>query len=378
MIRVLHIVGGLDAGGIETFLMSVYRQIDRSRVQFDFLVSKDERYFYSDEIESLGGRVLPVLQSRHHPKATHDRLVDLYRDENVKIVHQHLGALMTLMPLVSARDAGVPTRILHSHNAFREPKTGRDRVEAVIHSINTHRTGVATDMFACSADAATYFGFDRCGGTWRYMPNGIDVSRFAFDEEKRSSARAELGLSDSVFVVGNIGRFSFQKNQIFLLRSFAKVAQRCPDAKLLLVGVGPLEGEIHAEVQKLGMTDRVIFLKNRSDTERLYAAMDVFAFPSIYEGLGIVLVEAQASGLPCVISERIPREAVYGERVETVALEKGKDAWADALLGFRGALRSERGADDTRVAGFDITDVTTSLQGFYLDAADRGTLAKGN
>ena len=378
MIRVLHIVGGLDAGGIETFLMSVYRQIDRSRVQFDFLVSKDERYFYSDEIESLGGRVLPVPQSRHHPKATHDRLVDLYRDENVKIVHQHLGALMTLMPLVSARDAGVPTRILHSHNAFREPIIGRDRVEAAIHAINAHRTGVATEKFACSADAATYFGFDRHGGMWRYVPNGVDVERFSFDEEKRASARAELELSESTFLVGNIGRFAPQKNQIFLLRSFAKVVQRCPDAKLLLVGAGPLEGEIHAEVQKLGLTDRVIFLKNRYDTERLYAAMDVFAFPSIYEGLGIVLVEAQASGLPCVISERIPREAVYGENVDTVALEKGVDAWADALLGCRGALRSERGADDTRVAGFDITDVAKSLQEFYLGAADCGALAKGN
>lgn len=378
MIRVLHIVGGLDAGGIETLLMSVYRQIDRSRVQFDFLVGKDERYFYSDEIESLGGRVLPVRQSRHHPKATHDRLVDLYRDENVKIVHQHLGALMTLMPLFAARDAGVPTRVLHAHNAFVEPKTVRGVVEQAIHITNTHRTGIATEKFACSVDAATYFGFNRRGGAWRYVPNGVDVNRFAFDEEKRASARDELGLSDSTFLIGNIGRFSPQKNQTFLLRSFVKVAQRCPGAKLLLVGAGPLEGEIHAEVQKLGLTDRVIFLKNRSDTERLYAAMDVFAFPSIYEGLGIVLVEAQASGLPCVISERIPREAVYGENVETVALEKGMDAWADALLGCRGALRSESGADDTRVAGFDITDVATSLQEFYLDAADRGALAKGN
>lgn len=377
MIRVLHVVGSLNAGGIETFLMSVYRQIDRSEVQFDYLVSTDERFFYSDEIESMGGEIYPVRQSRYRPKASHDRLKSFYLENNYKIVHQHAGGLRTLMPLIAARDAGVPTRIIHSHCAFTEPTTRRDYLEEAIHKLNTHRTGVATDKFACSADAASYFGFVRNGGEWRYVPNGIDVGRFSFDEGKRKGARAELGLSDSTFLIGNIGRFSPQKNQVFLLRAFASVTKRCPDSKLLLVGVGPLEEDIHAEAERLGLTDRVIFLKNRSDTERLYAAMDVFAFPSLYEGLGIVLVEAQANGLPCVISERIPREAVYGENVTTVALECGAEAWADALLECRAAARSQKGAELTRSAGFDISTVAASLQEFYLMAAERGTQAKG-
>ena len=371
MIRVLHVVGSLNAGGIETFLMSVYRQIDRSEVQFDFLVSTDERFFYSEEIESMGGEIYPVRQSRYRPKASHDRLKSFYLENNYKIVHQHAGGLRTLMPLIAARDAGVPTRIIHSHCAFTEPTTRRDYLEEAIHKLNTHRTGVATDKFACSADAASYFGFVRNGEEWRYVPNGIDVGRFSFDEGKRKGARAELGLSDSTFLIGNIGRFSPQKNQVFLLRAFASVS------KLLLVGVGPLEADIHAEAERLGITDSVIFLKNRSDTERLYAAMDAFAFPSLYEGLGIVLVEAQANGLPCVISERIPREAVYGENVATVALEDGAEAWADALLECRAAARSQKGAELTRSAGFDISTVAASLQEFYLMAAERGMQAKG-
>ena len=281
------------------------------------------------------------------------------------------------MPLIAARDAGVPTRIIHSHCAFTEPTTRRDYLEEAIHELNTHRTGVATDKFACSEDAASYFGFVRHGGEWRYVPNGIDVGRFSFDEGKRKGARAELGLSDSTFLIGNIGRFSPQKNQAFLLRAFASIAKRCPDSKLLLVGVGPLEADIHAEVERLGLTDGVIFLKNRSDTERLYAAMDVFAFPSLYEGLGIVLVEAQTNGLPCVISERIPREAVYGENVVTVALEGGAEAWADALLECRAVARSQKGAELTRSAGFDISTVAASLQEFYLMAAERGAQTKG-
>lgn len=144
------------------------------------------------------------------------------------------------------------------------------------------------------------------------------------------------------------------------------------------MGAGKLEDEIHNEVLSLGLEDKVIFLKNRSDTERLYAAMDVFGFPSLYEGLGIVLVEAQASGLPCVISEHIPREAVYGSNVATVPLDEGAEAWAEALLACRGAQRSEAGPADTRNAGFDIADVASSLQEFYLGAAGRGVRAKGN
>lgn len=377
LVRVLHVVGSLNAGGIETFLMSVYRQIDRSKVQFDFLVSSNHRFFYSDEIESLGGGIYPVEQSRYHPKATRYRFKQFYLENNTEIVHQHTGGLQTLMPLIAARDAGVPTRVLHSHCAFVEPKSAKAQLEEVIHKLNTHRTGIATEKFACSADAATYFGFDRHGGEWRYVPNGIDVGRFSFDEGKRKDARAELGLSDSTFLIGNIGRFSPQKNQVFLLRAFASVAKRCPDSKLLLVGVGPLEADIHAESERLGLTDRVIFLKNRSDTERLYAAMDAFAFPSLYEGLGIVLVEAQTNGLPCVISERIPREAVYGENVATVALEDGAEAWADALLECRAAVRSKKGAELTKSAGFDISTVASSLQDFYLMAAERGSQAKG-
>lgn len=377
MIRVLHAVGGLNAGGIETFLMSVYRQIDRSEVQFDFMVASGERFFYSDEIERLGGRIFPVGQSRYHPKATYDRLKDFYRKNNVTVVHQHAGSMLSLMPLLAARDAGVATRIIHAHCARATPKTKMDYIDEFIHRLNTHRMGLATEKFACSADAAAYFGFDRQGGEWRYVPNGIDVGRFSFDEGKRKDARAELGLSDSTFLIGNIGRFPPKKNQVFLLCAFASVAKRCPDSKLLLVGVGPLEADIHAEAERLGLTDRVIFLKNRSDTERLYAAMDAFAFPSLYEGLGIVLVEAQTNGLPCVISERIPREAVYGENVATVALEDGAEAWADALLECRAAARSKKGAELTKSAGFDISTVASSLQEFYLMAAERGSQTKG-
>lgn len=371
MIRVLHVVGGLNAGGIETFLMSVYRKIDRSKVQFDFLVSHDERYFYSDEVEGLGGSIFPLKQSRYHPKATYRRLREFYQVHDVEIVHMHSGTMRTLMPLVAARDAGVATRVFHSHKAFPELKTKLDYMDALVHRLNTHRRGLATERFACSAAAATYCGFDRHGGQWCYVPNGIDVDRFAFDEPTRADARAELGLADSTFLVGNIGRLSPPKNQIFLLHAFASVARRCPDSRLLLVGAGELENDIRAEVRGLGLADKVIFLKNRADTERLYAAMDAFAFPSLYEGLGIVLVEAQASGLPCVISERIPKEAVYGQNVTTVALSDGAEAWADALLACRDAERSKSGPGDTRAAGFDIADVAASLQEFYLSAAER-------
>ena len=211
MVRVFHVLGGLNAGGIETFLMSVYRKIDRSKIQFDFVVTADEHYFYTAEVERMGGRIFALKQSRFHPKRTHQAFMEFYQSHETKIVHFHSGKMRTLMPLLAARDAGVPVRIFHSHNANPKLKTKLDYADALVHRLNTHRIGLATDRFACSVDAANYCGFDRHGRDWTYVPNGIDVDRFAFDAGMRASARAELGLADSTFLVGNIGRFPPKK-----------------------------------------------------------------------------------------------------------------------------------------------------------------------
>lgn len=226
--RVLHVVGGMDTGGIETLIMSVYRVIDREQVQFDFLLSTDKEYFYNAEIRSLGGRIFSVPTSRKHPKASSDRLHNFFREHSYDVVHVHKGTLDSLYHLCAAKEAGVPTRIIHSHCAFPQVKDFRGAVNRLIHDRSKGRLpDVATDFFACSIDAARYFAFDRLSGSsgWRQVNNGIDTARFAFDPVKRASTRAELDIAEDEFVVGTVGRLSPPKKSGVLRGGVCRVAQ---------------------------------------------------------------------------------------------------------------------------------------------------------
>lgn len=298
-IRVLHILQRMEAGGTQALLMNIYRKIDRTKVQFDFLVVYKEKQFYDDEIESMGGHVykLSFREDLNLPKFQKD-LKDFFKQHHeYQIVHCHAYTIGYFC-LKAAKKAGIPVRIAHSHNNETVhdikylPKLFMQR----LFTLN------ATDLFACSEEAGKYLFNDK---PFQVLKNAIDSQQFVANENTRREVRQELGLENK-FVVGHVGRLHPQKNHDFLIDVFAEIKKKKPDAELILVGTGPLEEKVRSKVADMGLTENVQFLGNRKDMNRIYQAMDIFVFPSLFEGLGIVAIEAQAAGVPIVCSEGLP------------------------------------------------------------------------
>lgn len=306
-IRVAQIVGKMNGGGVEAVVMNYYRHIDRGKVQFDFLVDSDSTLVPRDEIESLGGRVFEIPPYQHVAEYQRE-LQRLFKQEGWKIVHSHINAL-SVLPLFAAKKAGVPVRIAHSHSTSGKGEYAKNALKAVL---KTQSNRYPTHRFACSGYAGEWL-FGK-GAEFEVMYNAIDLDRFRFNAEARAQARADLCLVGNQFAIGHVGRFTAQKNHAFLIDVFSQVAKRRDDAVLLLVGTGEAGASVKALVDERGLTDRVKLLGQRSDVNRLYQAFDAFALPSLYEGLCLVGVEAQVSGLPCLLSDVITREVdVTGE-----------------------------------------------------------------
>ena len=303
---VAQIMGKWIGGGVESVIMNYYRHLDRTKVQFDFICDEDSTRIPYDEIKKLGGRVflVPKYQKLHkYLKA----LEELFRKNHYRIVHSNVNTL-SVFPLYAAKKAGVPIRISHSHSTSNAREWKRNIIKNILRPFSKK---YATDYFACSELAGRYlFGnktFDR--GEVKIIHNAIDLDKFKFDPEARKKLRKELGIDDETIVIGHVGRFVQTKNHHFLVYTFKKYHNKNPNTKLLLIGTGPLEEKIRAQVKKLNLEDSVLFLGQRNDTNKLYSVMDIFCLPSLYEGLPVAGIEAQAAGLPCVYSDKVTIEA---------------------------------------------------------------------
>lgn len=320
-IVVAQIMGKWVGGGVESVIMNYYRHIDRDKVQFDFICDEDSTNIPYDEIENLGGHV--ILCPPYQKLAKYLKfLKQLFREKKYRIVHSNINTL-SVFPLYAAKKAGVPVRIAHSHSTSNPREWKKNLMK---NALRPFSKVWATDYFACSELAGRYlFGdkaFDR--GEVKIIWNAIDVEKFKFDPEARKKLRKEIGIADDDFVIGHIGRFVEQKNHSFLIDVFAEVKKKKKNAKLVLVGQGPLREEIEQKVKDLGLEKDVFLLGQRSDTNKLYSVFDVFCLPSLYEGLPVVGVEAQANGVPCVFSDRIAGEAVVNRNVEFVGIENAR------------------------------------------------------
>ena len=355
--RVLHIVTYMGRGGLETLLMNVYRHIDREKIQFDFLVHRSFRADYDDEIEALGGIIYRLPRLNPFDPGYRKVLLDFFRQHpEYRIVHSHLDC-MSSIPLAAAKKAGVPVRIAHSHNSNQDKNLKYPLKLIYMRKIPRY----ATDLFACSQLAGDWM-FP--GQKVRLVKNGIETQTFSFNTEIRKHMRQELGLEGNL-VFGHVGRFMPQKNHSFLIDIFAEVQKKQKNTKLLLVGEGPLEGEIREKVRKLELEDEVLFLGVRSDVNRIMQAMDVFLLPSLYEGLGMVAVEAQCVGLPCVVSEGVPAECSMTDGVTYLPLGNPEE-WAEAVLSMGNGKR-ENQVDHIKRAGYDIVTTANWLQEFYCE-----------
>lgn len=355
MIRVVHILGNLSVGGVESFIMSVYRRIDRDKIQFDFIVHNLENDAYREEIESLGGRIfiLDRLNFLNPLKYIRDLDKILEDHKEISILHCHFRGTEAII-LKEAKKYGLMT-ISHNHGTQNSSK-----FNSLIRRIFKKDVLKYSDIkLACSDQAGTDF-YGR--GSYKKINNGIDTEKYKFDEDVRQKTRRELKFEEN-YVLINVGSLSDIKNQDFLIRLMPDLLEKNPDIRLLLVGDGPLKSDLENLCKDLKVSDQVIFLGNSDRVNELLMAADIFLFPSKREGLGISAIEAQASGLTSLLSTNVPRDAGISELARFIALDK--DKWMGEILYNKGSIRKNV-IEEIRRKGYDIETSVKKLSNIYL------------
>ena len=365
MLRVLHVVTHMNRGGLETMIMNYYRRIDREKVQFDFLTHRPYDGDYGEEIKKMGGVIyhLPRLNplSFNYKKKLGEFFI---YHTHYQIIHVHQDCLSSVI-LKVAEQHGIKVRIAHSHNASQDKDLKYPVKLFYRHFISRY----ATELIACSKAAGNWMF---CGASFRVLNNAINTAEYKYDYKKRLQTREKLQLKKDEFVVGHVGRFSPPKNHDFLIDIFYQLKLLHPNSKLLLVGDdrGELANKIKHKVRESGLSDSVIFTGLRKDVTDLMQAMDVFVFPSFYEGMPVTLIEAQASGLPCVISDKVPIECKKTELVQQMSLTSSAAEWAKLLIKKGRETVRQDTSDLIKKAGFDIGDNAKWLQQYYLEKAE--------
>lgn len=358
-IRILHVVTYMGRGGLETMIMNYYRHMDRERVQFDFLTHRDFRADYDDEIESLGGKIYHIPRlvpwSRNYHKA-----LNIFFEEHpeYKIVHVHQDCLSSVI-LKVAKKHGVTVRIAHSHSSSQD----KDLKYVIKLLYRKQISKYATQLFACGKEAGDWMF---CGAPYRIINNAIDTQLYTYDKKKRERVRKQFHIAEDVFVIGHVGRFNAVKNHVFLIDVFARIREIKRDTILLLVGDGDLHKDIENRVNELGLSGSVIFTGVRSDVYAMLQAMDCFVFPSLYEGVPVTLIEAQASGLPCFVSDGVPMECDKTGLVKQTSLSTSIDGWVKKILKCVNTDRRDT-HNEIVESGYDIVANACWLQEYYLD-----------
>lgn len=372
--RVLQInSGSANFGGVSSFLYNIYTHIDREQVQFDFLSPDKTTYeIHRREITEMGGRIYEFrikgnILSRK--LKLYSRLKSFLRENDYSIVHINSGNFFfNLFVSAAVKKAGVLVRIIHSHNAGDTCGTLKRIIFSILKPVMEKN---ATDFFACSKLAAEYMFTEKTAKSGKVIviPNGIDTKKFSYDENVRAEMRRELGLDDK-FIVGNVARFMPQKNHRFLIEVFEKVALKQKNAVLLLVGQGELMDEIKALVQAKKLDNKVIFLGQRSDVDRLYQAMDVFVLTSFHEGFPVTGVEVQNCGLPFILSDTITKEIQLTDCISFLSLNDSTEKWAETILKYESVKRHDC-SDIIEKKGYSQQYAADKLKKIYFECVKK-------
>lgn len=331
MKRLLCILSNMNAGGAETFLMKIYRQLDKTKYQMDFCLNTPDKCLYEDEIVKMGGKIYRIPSKSQNRKAFEAQLTDVVKSGGYKYVLRITSNAMGFMDLKIAKQAGAKICAARSSNS----SDGAGWKPWLAHRLGRFLYGRYVDVKFAPSDLAaryTFGGKAYRAGKVTILHNAVDLGVFHYDDNGRQAIRKEFGIADDTLLVGHVGRFMAQKNHSFLLNIFAEMIKQQPNTKLLLVGKGELERELRAQVATLHLTDKVIFAGVRLDVPQLLSAMDVFVFPSLYEGMPNTVIEAQATGLPVVLADTITKEADITGLLEYRSLTEPAGDWAKAVV----------------------------------------------
>lgn len=364
MYRVLHVMGGACYGGISAVVLNYYSNMDRGKIHFDIAVT--DKYIGRNArlLEELGCKIFPICLKSENRRLYESQIGKLLREGNYDAIHVH-GNDTSWFTLRLARRAGMKVRIAHAHTAGH---LGGDSLrfrirQSLCQFLNRH---YSTNLISCGRKAGEYM-YGKRGTEMRkhfVLPNAVDTALFSFKADVREKMRNDMGL-DQYFVVGMIGRVDSEKNPIQGIQIFDEIRKRIPNARLLMVGSGECLEKVRAEVDRLGLNDDVLFLGHRSDVNDLYQALDLYLLPSLYEGFPVAAVEAMATGLPCLISDRVTDELSFGKLVRYLPLNDNK-AWGKASEEFLTPVDRSEGLTEIRVHQLDIRDSAKTLENFYL------------
>ncbi len=363
-IKVAQVIGQAVNGGTEAYAKNYYSHIDRSKVEFDFLVESESKIINRKDIEALGGHIV-IIPSYKNPFKYMRTLKRIFKENNYDIVHSNMNTL-SFFTLRAAKKAHIKVRIAHSHSTSNPKEKLKNILKNMLRPLSKI---YATDYFACSEMAGRYlFGnktFDK--GKVTVINNGIDIDKFKYNEEYNISLRKELNIDINTKVIGHVGRFVPQKNHSYLIDIFNEIHKLDSNTKLLLLSDGPLKDEIETKVNTLGLTDSVIFAGSKEDIYKYYSVMNIFIFPSLYEGLCLTGVEAQASGLYCLVSNNITRELATTKNIEFLDIKNDPKDWAIRAIEVLKDNAIDRVAVYNQFVGskFDIDHEANKLVGYY-------------
>jgi glycosyltransferase involved in cell wall biosynthesis len=358
-IRVLHVVVNMNRGGAETLIMNLYRNIDRTKVQFDFLTCREG--VFDKEILELGGEIhrIPYITEVGHLKYIKSLEQFFYLHSNYRIIHSHMNQMSGFV-LNAAKKSNIPIRIAHSHSTR---SGGGILAKLYRYYAGSLIKSSATNYLACSRDAAKWL----FGGIEEItiIKNGIDSIKFKYSDDVRKSVRRELELNKETLVIGHVGRFTFEKNHCFLIEVFSELIKTKPNTILLLAGDGKLKTDIEKKINDLNLINKVKFLGVRGDVNHILQAVDLFLFPSLYEGLPVTLIEAQGAGLPCIISDTITKEVDLGMGLINYLSISDVKGWVEKIQEFE--YEASRSIQVTNLSdkGYNIRDTANRILELY-------------
>ncbi|MCR1900059.1 glycosyltransferase family 1 protein [Irregularibacter muris] len=368
-IRILQVFAEMNRGGAETMIMNLYRHIDRGKIQFDFIVHTQEKCAFDEEIEQLGGRIyrVPKYVGKNH-LAYNNAWKDFFISHpGYRIIHGHVRSTASIY-LKIAKKYNLTT-IAHSHST----NSRGNSISRIAKRILQYSIRYKSDyLFACSHEAGLWLFGSRAikKDNFKIIKNAIDLEKHTFNLEERDYARNELGVGDKI-VIGHVGSFTPPKNHDFLIDVFYELSKTSKDYVLLLVGDGYLKNMVFDKVENLGLSDKVIFTGSRSDVYRILKAMDIFVFPSIFEGVPVTLIEAQAMGLPCLISDRITDEIKISSNLKHLSLDDTIKGWVEQISKMKYYDKDQEIYRMIKDKGYDIRESSREYQNLIIEMIKR-------